>query len=227
MRVGLHRLAATVVAGALGSATHSAAAADTGVWASAAYTQDLGGAEKLGPALFFDLHTRRTGPSMLDIFRVAGGYQLKDGISVWGGYGFIPVLKDDAPDTFEHRIWEQLLVTRDLGGGQGQLRLRQEQRFDSVAGGPSHRTRALLRYAWGPADSPWLGVLADEFFYQWTDSGWVGYKGPDQNRLFVGIGLKGKAPGTRVEMGLLDLTTWRNDSVSFTHNASMNFVMSR
>jgi hypothetical protein len=143
------------------------------------------------PALFYlevqpRLSVLQTKPERT-LFRGALGWELAKGLSVWGGFGAIPVF--DAPfwSAGELRLWQQLMFVDRLGPLQLVYRGRLEQRAFEGARDPSLRMRVMLRGVFDlpVGDRDWALVAFDEAF--------VGVAGPaerlgfDQNRLFVGV----------------------------------------
>lgn len=199
-------------------------AADTAVWTSAIFIHDLAPERRERLKGWADLHVRRSGASSLGLARGAVGYPLAEGLTVWGGHAWIATLPDEGNFSSEQRPWQQVLWNVDLAGGQAQLRVREEQRLQMGHPGVAHRSRALVRYTRPLAEPSWSLIGWNEVFYQWNDPGWAGYQGLDQNRSFLGFGLKGAAAGTRVEMGWLGVAVWRPTRTLYTHAASVNLV---
>lgn len=229
-RSGLRRAAAGALAGAAVLAAASPARADTAfdmqVWTAAFLTAKLTGREPAatsGVSGWLDLHARRTGGGVIGIVRPALGYRFSKAASAWVGYAAIGLF-DDAPDSRaqEHRAWQQGLFNVPLGALTFQIRPRLEERFRDGQPDIAFRARLLVRanVAFG-ADVPVYLATWTEPFFHLNDAAWGPRGGFDQNRLFLGIGLKGPA-GTRVEVGYLNVTVSRPVGLSIAHNISVN-----
>lgn len=176
--------------------------------------------------LWLDLHARHGGAAATTLVRPALGLQLFDGVLLHAGYGWIARFPDAAlPEVHEHRIWEQLLVTHSAAdtGFDLLLRARLEQRLLATGGDVAHRLRTMLRVGWWPErEGAWLFVLWDEAFFGLRGADWGATAGFDQNRLFVGVGVKGLAK-TRFELGYLSLYLRRPSGEDrLDHVASLN-----
>ncbi|MEZ4298741.1 MAG: DUF2490 domain-containing protein [Polyangiaceae bacterium] len=203
-------------------------AVDMQVWGAAFFTAKLTGREPgaTGLSAWLDLHARRGGAGVVSIIRPALGYRFTGWFSAWAGYGSIGVF-DDNPDTRaqEHRVFEQALFDGSLGPITLQLRPRLEQRFRDGQSDIAHRLRLFGRANVGFGASPVLLATWNETFIALNDAAWGPRTGFDQNRLFLGIGVKGP-PGFRVETGYLNVTSRRPVGLGIAHNIAVNLFAS-
>lgn len=232
--ISMKRRAWRAAAGGLAGAALLSAAAparaetayDMQVWTAAFVTAKLTGREPgatSGVSAWLDLHARRTGGGVIGIVRPALGYRFSKDVSAWAGYGAIGLF-DDAPESRaqEHRAWQQGLFNFPLGALFVQLRPRLEERFREGQPEVAFRARLLARVnvTFGP-DNPFFLATWTEPFFHLNDVMWGPRGGFDQNRLFLGLGIKGPA-GTRVEVGYLNVTVSRPVGPSIAHNISVN-----
>ena len=180
----------------------SAQAADSAVWTGTLVQSQLHEPGSRGFRLWADLHARRDGERLVGIVRPGVGFDLSRHTSVYAGYAWIGTAADEDGLAHEHRLWEQLIWTGSLAPVGLTVRPRLEQRFAGGAAGL--RFRLFLR---GQVDlrEPFALVLSDETFFGLDDAFLPA--GFDQNRLFLGLALKGE--GFRVEVGWLDQRLWR------------------
>lgn len=191
---------------------------EASVWTSELVQLSLHEA-KTGPAVSLDLHFRANSRSgWLAIVRPAFGWDVGRGWSVWAGYGWIPSMSADGAWAHEHRAWEQALGVMKVDRVAMGARLRFEQRAKQGEEAVGLRARLWGRLAvdlTGPA----FFVATDELFFGLNDPGWAP-QGLDQNRAFVGFGLKASEP-FRVEAGYLNVYIDRDDDIML-HAASVN-----
>lgn len=152
--------------------------------------------------LWLDVHARRDATKTVGIVRPALGWALTPRLIAFAGYAWVPSAADGEGITSEHRLWQQLWWTVDVGPVG--VRPRLEERFGS--GDAALRARVFTR-AQVPIHGPLSWVVWDEPFVALTNSVFVP-AGFDQNRLFVGPALQYEA--IRVEAGYLDQRSWRN-----------------
>jgi len=182
-----------------------------GVWLATFYgsTIDVGGPEKTGPHLWFDLHLRQRPPtsddgvgSFLAIIRPAVGYQFLPWLTADLGYAFLPRVTSDGDDSgAEHRLWTQLILGSKFGPATVQFRPRFELRFDDVNDTIGTRIRGFVRVnvdLTGPLYLP----IWDESFWQLNRFGRV-EAGLEEHRVFLGAGLR-PAPYFAVELGYMN-----------------------
>lgn len=196
--------AAVLAAVFLGSATVQAAESDPQGWLQVTATGPVHG-RLLG---FLELQPRFGEDPQDDDFdlrsvlaRGALGWQIRDGWSLWMGYGYTPVYD---PDRDESRIFQQSLVDWRWGPFAAQNRTRLEQRFLEHEADVSWRVRSQLRLVYPlPKYPAWALVAADEVFFDLntvTDGPKAGF---DQNRLYLGVSHQ-LTPWLRVELDYLN-----------------------
>lgn len=148
--------------------------------------------KKLGDSNFvfwLDAHVRinGTGNQQTLIARPGLGYRFRPDMSVWVGYAWVPVFKDEVETLDEHRLWQQW--TWDIAlplEGKIQLRSRLEERF--AKGSVGFRFREFVRAQTGRlGNSPVMLVVWDEAFVAFNDTSFGQQVGFDQNRLFLGL----------------------------------------
>ncbi|MFT7518879.1 MAG: hypothetical protein ACI9MC_001013 [Kiritimatiellia bacterium] len=188
-----------------------------GVWNALLTTAALND-EATGPSLWLDVHGRR-GPSTGLLVRPGAGYRLTPWVSVWVGYGWMPVFDNDGARVDEHRVWQQAVFTRKTGAVSLQARTRIEQRFGPEAG-VGHRAREFVRAGWTPDSLPFGLVVWDEIFVGLNEQSWGPTAGFDQNRLFTGVSLPIPSKA-RFEMGYLMVYANRTPN-QLTHVLVMN-----
>ena len=178
-----------------------------------------------GHARFFD-DTDGFGQS---IVRPGIGYALGESATLWAGYGWIRSSPAAAPDFDENRIWQQLTWSESLDQGKLGFRSRLEQRFLETGDDVGWRFRQLVSWRRPiPCAEKHGFVLWDEAFFHLNDTDWGAESGFDQNRLFVGIGLK-RNPDSRwrVEVGYLNQHVDRRGPGNLTnHLLSVNVFRS-
>jgi hypothetical protein len=209
----------------LASAAVAQTAHDPAVWSSINTQVDLHPERTVGPRLWADFHFRRTDAWFVGIARPALGWDVAEGAGVFVGYAWVPWLGEATDDQLmnEHRVWEQLLLTRAAGRGQLGFRPRLEQRFVGGEPGVGHRLRL-----WGRGAAP-LGdrvslVVTDEVFVGLGATTWTtgsNVAGFDQNRLFVGPALPIEGLG-RLEVGYLNVFLLRESGNTDLHALSSN-----
>ena len=137
------------------------------------------------------------------LIRPAIGYTINPNIALFLGYAWAPTfMNNHYQEDFrnENRIWQQLLVKDSRWGLDWQHRLRQEQRIIEDAGGPSNRTRYLLRGSYALSESGSYGLTGYNEIFVNLNSQQNGPKGGfDRDRFFFGPYFK-QGPG-RYEIG--------------------------
>lgn len=203
--------------------------ADSGaqVWGAAFLQADL---SKTVPRLhlWLDLQPRYGGTGAVTLVRPGLGLQLAEGLILHAGYAWVARWPEQAPSVHEHRLWEQLFFTRRFEETWDLLlRARLEQRFVTSGDDVGLRFRFMARGAWWlERDGPLALVLWDELFLGLGATDWGASSGFDQNRLFLGLAIRGLAR-TRFELGYLNLYLRRpgaEDRVD--HVASFNLFAS-
>ena len=139
------------------------------------------------------------------LIRPAMGYNINPNIAFFLGYAWTPTfMNNQYEENFrnENRIWEQILIKDSRWGIDWQHRLRQEQRIIEDAGGPSNRTRYLLRGSYALSDSGQYGLTGYNEIFVTLNSQPNGPQGGfDRDRFFFGPYVK-QGPG-RYEIGYL------------------------
>lgn len=149
-----------------------------------------------GPWLYYLELQPRVGPrDSQAILRSAFGYSPLKGLSLWVGYAWIPQAEYGAEPLLqlnEGRLYQQLSYDHSLGPLRLSDRLRLEQRFLAAApSGVSWRIRNQVRGAWGLGSERRVSlILADELFFDLNTVPGGPQAGFDQNRAFLGVGLK-------------------------------------
>lgn len=141
------------------------------------------------------------------IVRGALGKAVGPGAVLWGGYAFIPTEPVGvANDTIEHRIWQQLTwrAPRTFAGLSLSTRSRLEQRFVDSGDETGWRARQLIKLT-RPLDAAGHRYVSiwDEVFVNLNRTDWGADDGFDQNRIFVGLGLR-LGPGWVTEIGYMN-----------------------
>lgn len=175
--------------------------------------------------------------------RVAIDHYLKAGPTVSAGYGWIvshpygeqPI----AYDFHEHRIWEQFLLTQQVGRLQIQHRYRLEQRFMEVKtleangdwspDGFQLKQRARYRLLVNVpltrkemADNTLFLSVWDEVFGQFGRH--VGANVMDQNRLYGGLGWRANA-NVNVQVGYLNQYLMKSDGRHAERNHTVQVAL--
>ena len=168
-----------------------------------------------------DTRTAVESPNTLLLLRPYLGYQFRHNMSAWVGYAYQPVLFDSpamrAPrNVHEHRVFTQFSLN-DVFGERFELatRARMEHRVRTHGpGGPgndgdlshwAHRLRLMERFAVRfKKESPWYAVLTSETFFHLNETRYPSKPGVDQQRTFVGLGLRISSPGDRIDVGYLN-----------------------
>lgn len=182
-------------------------------------------------ALWLDVHARRGAAGTVVIARPGVGVEIFDWLSVWAGYGWVPVFDDASGGVVhEHRLWQQAILQhgfRELGLSL-QSRTRVEQRFSEAGGDVGVRLRQFWRVNWQPSPEVPIGLAVwDELFVGFNDTDWGAPSGVDQNRVFVGPFLA-MAPWARLEAGYLFAYLDRGASDLYAHVVAVNlFVFPR
>lgn len=148
-------------------------------------------------------HTAIPGNTEQLLLRTGLNYHFSPAAFVTAGYGYIGTSayddEDDFPETSEHRIWQQLLMTNNIGRVKFEHRYRVEQRWIESDYRNRLRYRLML---FVPINKPeiekgsfFLG-LYDEIFLN-TQQAFF-----DRNRLYGALGYQ-FTPSTGVQVGML------------------------
>ena len=200
---------------------------DNQIWAASFNTVRLTGrdpGETSGLSGWLDIHGRRSNSAYLSILRPGLGYRFNGHVSAWAGYAAVPSLPDSTRDwVLEQRAWQQGLFTIPFAEKlMLQLRPRLEQRFREGEEDVAHRLRAFVRLNVTPSrEVPLLLATWNETFLHLNDASWGPSSGFDQNRLFLGFGVRALRT-SRVEIGYLNATTKTHDGLFIAHNLSVN-----
>jgi len=163
------------------------------------------------------------------IVRPGIGYALDERVTLWAGYGWIRTSPPTASDIDEHRIWQQLTWSQPCNRHTLGFRSRLEQRLVETGDDTGLRFRQLVswRHPIGCSQKCTF-VLWDELFVHLNDTDWGANTGFDQNRSFIGFGLKRNADSPwRVEVGYLAQHINRRARGDLTnHLLSVNFYHS-
>lgn len=184
-----------------------------GVWIAAFYgsTLDVGGPEKTGPHLWFDLHLRQRPPtsddgpgSFLAIIRPAVGYQFFPWLTIDVGYAALPRVGATGDDGgLEQRVWTHALLGAKHGRLTWQFRPRFELRFDDANDTVGTRIRGFVRFNVDLVGPVYLPIW-DETFWQLNRFGGLD-AGLEENRAFLGVGMR---PGSHVAVELGYMNRW-------------------
>lgn len=176
--------------------------------------------------LWLDTHLRRGEDVTTVIARPALGYVITDWASVWAGYAWVPVTRDDVgadATAHEHRAWQQLVLS-GAAAGQSialQARTRFEQRFLDGDSGAALRIRQFARVGYRPGATGLLGLsIWDEVFWGFSDTDLLS-SGYDQNRLFVGPAVFA-GDRLRLEAGYLFVHLRRRPDDQAQHVVALN-----
>ncbi len=205
---------------------------DSGVWVAGFGRGDIASdlTDRLkwwfdGHARFFD-DTDGFGQS---IVRPGIGYALDERVTIWAGYGWIRSSPATSSDFDENRIWQQLTWSEPFDWLTLGFRSRLEQRFVETGDDTGLRFRQLVSWRQPFAcAAEYSFVLWDEIFVHLNDTDWGANTGFDQNRSFVGFGLKRNTDSRwRVEIGYLNQHINRRSRGNLTnHLLSVNIYRS-
>lgn len=182
-----------------------------GVWGAVFFSDTLDGAlpNGQGPRLWMDLHLRQRPPtadggvgSFLAIVRPGVGFQFASWLALDTGYAWLPVVAaDNSTRGAEHRWWTHLLIGGKAGRVFVQFRPRFELRFDGNRPQVGARVRTFGRVNVDVAGPVYVPVW-DEAFWQTNTYGAL-EPGLDENRAFVGVGMRGSS-WLGVELGYMN-----------------------
>ena len=164
-------------------------------------------------------------------------YQVAPGVRIGGGYGYVvtyPYGGDPiAAPLPEHRLWEQVSLSQQVGNFALTHRYRLEQRWIGV-GDPvtpsrvaSYREESRFRYFFraihnlGRPTGVFLQVY-DEVFV--TAGASARNNLLDQNRFFVGGGWR-FTPMWRLEVGYMEQRIWKSSGLSAERNHTLSVTL--
>jgi len=140
------------------------------------------------------------------IVRPGLGKKIDESLTAWAGYAWIHNTPVSGVEFEEHRAWQQLTWLASHDSWTLQLRPRLEQRFVDLGDDLGLRFRQFVRLQRQFPSFPRLSfVVWDEVFFHLNDTDWGVRSGFDQNRVFVGLGMK-RQPDSRMraEIGYLN-----------------------
>lgn len=196
--------AACLAAAAVPAQARAEDDSDFQIWAAGLSTVDFRSSAPV-PALWLDVHARRSDANTVHIFRPGCGLSAAPWLSFWAGYAWVPTFRDETDDSVhEHRFWNQWILQYQSNFRLAlQSRTRTEYRFSEAGDDVGLRVRQFVRVGWQPsAKVPLGGVVWDEIFVGLNRTDWGAPRGFDQNRLFVGPFLQA-TPWARLEAGYL------------------------
>ena len=107
-------------------------------------TLDLDADQDAGLKMWLDLHQRQVPNTFVAIVRPGVGWDTGKGVSVWAGYGWIPMWDGEVLRN-ENRIWQQVIGKTNLRALGLMGRVRLEQRLLEGAPELGHRVRGFAR----------------------------------------------------------------------------------
>lgn len=224
----LYRFSLIVAIALVSSSLQAQTTEDTGTWLALFARGDVGCPEHGKLKWWFDGHARffdDSGGFGQSILRPGLGYALSDSATLWAGYGWIKTSPNPNPVFDEHRVWQQITWSKDFDPTRLGLRSRLEQRFLETGSDTGWRFRQLVSLR-RPIDCTNLTLVAwDEVFINLNDTNWGASGGFDQNRVFLGVGLKA-CPSSpyRVEVGYLNQYVNRSTNSDLSnHLVAVNF----
>jgi hypothetical protein len=160
------------------------------------------------------------------IVRPGVGWKMSDKMTGWAGYAWIHNRTLLGAEFEEHRAWQQLTWSTSSESWSLLLRPRLEQRFVETGDDVGLRFRQFIRLQRQIPTLPRLSLVSwDELFFHCNDTDWGARSGFDQNRVFVGLGIKSQ-PGSRLrtEIGYLNQSIDNASNPNRSHhNLAINF----
>ena len=170
---------------------------------------------------------RRTGLGsdwQQSLLRVGLDWHRGDQYTLTGGYGWIrsfPYGEQPISETFdEHRIWQQLITTSQIGALKWMHRYRLEQRLMMRESGSvwQHRARYFVQVTWPIPNHPAWSLSA----YEEAFVGLRSLENPvlnllQQNRLSVAVNHKLEG-GTALQLGYLQQALWKGSGSAAERN---------
>lgn len=172
-----------------------------------------------GQARYFDIGSG----SNQWLARPAVGYEIRDGVRVWLGYGRFRSRNGSGGVADENRLFQQVdWRMGEWAGGNVSIRARLLQRSASTGDDLGLLFRFMTKYT-RPLGNDRTFVVALEPFFDLKETDWGGRSGLRQNRLFVGSGWK-MSERWSLEAGYMNqyLVIDNADNVS-NHLAVFNF----
>lgn len=160
------------------------------------------------------------------LFRPGLGLDLGEDRTIWAGYAWIHNSPLNAEDIDEHRLWQQWMWTPKTDLMSYVVRLRFEQRNVENGSDTGLRWRQFFRAQRTLERNPNLSLVGwNETFFHLNDTDWGTETGFDQNRVFVGIGMKNRwASRGRFEIGYLNQAIdTTGPTVRVNHLLSLNY----
>lgn len=184
--------------------THASA-----TWEAVFFTADfdVGKGEGVGPALWLDVHLRQR-PDIGDkpgsfqgILRPGFGWSFVPGVSLWGGYAWIPAVASGGGLKSEHEAWVQMVLAHTFDRVNLQFRPRFEVRRLDGQDETGLRVRTFARMA-VTLRGPFQLLVWDEAFFEANTTAWEP-AGVDENRVFLGAAFQA-TPWLRAELGYMN-----------------------
>lgn len=163
------------------------------------------------------------------IIRPGIGWGINKNSALWAGYGWIRTSPFSGDDFDEHRIWQQWTWSKDLSPFKVAARTRFEQRFVETGDDTGLRLRQFFRVQKTlPTALPLTLVCWDELFFNLNDTDFGQSSGFDQNRVFIGFGIKRwSSDRWRTEIGYMNQTINSNGPTDRSnHILALNFFRS-
>lgn len=184
---------------------------DTGMWLAVFGNDDLKLVEnqELKLKWWFDSQLRFFDDNeglQQTLLRPGIGIDLGESKSFWSGYAWIHNSPIGSESVDEHRLWQQWMWTPKHDLMSYVVRLRFEQRNVETGDEVGLRWRQFIRAQRSLESFPNLSIVTwDEMFFHLNDTDWGADTGFDQNRLFIGIGIKNQFSSRgRLEIGYLN-----------------------
>lgn len=182
---------------------------DTGLWLALFAQDDFRKSEESRWKWWFDGQLRFVDDIdglNQSIVRPGVGRKLHKNLVGWTGYAWIHTTSISMAEFEEHRIWQQLTWSTSNELWTLALRPRFEQRLVETGDDVGLRFRQFARVQRKLPSFPRLSLVCwDEVFFNMNDTDWGAESGFDQNRVFVGVGIKRHARSRlRTEIGYLN-----------------------
>jgi len=213
MKFGFKLLTLLLVLSSFAQETKAQVIDDFGQW-NAFFMQDkVDSNSKL--RWWFDGHYRMfddTDGFGQSIVRPGLGWDIGENSTLWAGYGWIHTSPIVGDDTDEHRLWQQWTWSKKCEPFKFAMRTRFEQRIVESSDDTGLRLRQFFRFQKDLNDRS-LFVVWDEIFIGLNDTDFGQRAGFDQNRMFVGFGLKNRTKTWRTEVGYMLQTVNRQGGI--------------